>query len=201
MQNAKFDEAQGEIKIAGRKINNLRYADDTTLMAESEEEPKSLLMKVKEKSEKASWKLNIQKTKIMASCPITSWQIDEETMETVTNYLLDSKITADGGCSHEIKRLLLLRRKAVMNLAAAATAAKSLQSCPTLCNPIDGSLPGSPINFIFIFIYHICIFTKQYKVFLYGLNYFLSEKFTHVDMCHPRSFIFIFYCMNIALLL
>ena len=81
----------------------------------------------------------------MASCPITSWQIDEETMETVTNYLLDSKITADGGCSHEIKRLLLLRRKAVMNLAAAATAAKSLQSCPTLCNPIDGSLPGSPI--------------------------------------------------------
>ena len=110
-------EAQVGIKIAGRNISNLRYADDTTLMAESEEELKSLLMKVKEESEKAGLKLNIQKTKIMASGPITSWQIDGETMETVTDFIfLGSKITADGDCSHEIKRCLLLRRKAMGNL-------------------------------------------------------------------------------------
>ena len=107
MQNAKLDEAQAGIKIAGRNINNLRYADDTTLMAESKEELVCLLMKVKEESEKAGLKLNIQKTKIMASSPITSWQTDEETMETVTDFLsLGSKITADGDCSHEIKRPL-----------------------------------------------------------------------------------------------
>ena len=112
MRNARLDEAQAGIKIAGRNINNLRYADDTTLMAESEEELKSLLMKVKEKTEKAGLKLNIQKTKITASGPITSWQIDGETMETVTNFIfLGSKITADGDCSHEIKRRLLLGRK------------------------------------------------------------------------------------------
>ena len=106
MRNAELDEAQAGIKIAGRNINNLRYADDTTLMAESEEELKSLLMKVKEESEKAGLKLNIQKTKIMASGPITSWQTDRETMETMTDLtFLGSKITADGGCSHEIKRL------------------------------------------------------------------------------------------------
>ena len=117
MQNAKPDEAQAGIKIAGRNINNLRYADDTSLMAESEEELKSLLWKVKEESEKVGLKLNIQKTKIMASCPITSWQIDGETMETVTNFIfLGSKITADGDCSHEIKRRLLLGRKAMTNL-------------------------------------------------------------------------------------
>ena len=117
MQNAGLDEAQAGIKIAGRNINNLRYADDTTLIAESEEELKSLLMKVKKKSEKAVLKLSIQKTKIMASGPITSWQIDEETMETVTNFiLLGSKITADGNWSHEIKRWLLLGRKAMANL-------------------------------------------------------------------------------------
>ena len=105
------------IKIARRNINNLRYADDTTLMAESEEEQKSLLIKVKEESEKAGLKPNIQKTKIMASGPITSWQIDEETMETGTDFIfLVSKITADGDCSHEIKRRLLLRRKAMANL-------------------------------------------------------------------------------------
>ena len=109
MWNARLDEAQVGIKIAGRNISNLKYADGTTLMAESEEELKSLLMKVKEKSEKASLKLNIQKTKIMASCPITSWQIDGETLETVSNFIfLGSKITADGDCSHEIKRRLLL---------------------------------------------------------------------------------------------
>ena len=103
MQNARLDEAQAGIKIAGRNINNLRYADDTTLMAESEEELKSLLMKVKEESEKAGLKLNIQKTKIMASGPITSWQIGGETMETVTDFILGgSKIIADGDCSHEI---------------------------------------------------------------------------------------------------
>ena len=116
MRNARLDEAQAGIMIAGRNINNLRYADDTTLMAESEEELKSLLMKVKEESEKAGFKLNIQKTIIRASSPITSWQIDGETMETVTNYFLGSKITADGECSHEIKRCLLLGRKVMTNL-------------------------------------------------------------------------------------
>ena len=108
MWNAGLDEAQAEIKIAGRNINNPRYADDTTLMAESEEKLKSLLMKMKEESEKVDLKLNIQKTKIMASGPITSWQIDGETMETVTDFIfLGSRITVDGGCSHEIKRRLL----------------------------------------------------------------------------------------------
>ena len=117
MQNARLDEAQVGIKIAGRNINNLRYIDDTTLMAESEEELKSLSMKVKEDSEKVGLKLNIQKTKIMASGPITSWQIDGETMETVTDFILGgSKITVDGGCSHEIKRRLLLGRKVMTNL-------------------------------------------------------------------------------------
>jgi len=112
MWNAGLDEAQAGIKIAGRNINNLRYADDTTLMAESEEGLKSLLTKVKEESEKVGFKLNIQKTKIMACGPITSWQIDGETMETVRNFILGgSKITADGDCSHEMKRLLLLGRK------------------------------------------------------------------------------------------
>ena len=108
---------QAGIKIAGRNINNLRYADDTTLMAESKKELKSLLMKVKEESEKVGLKLNIQKTKIMASGPITSWQIDGETMETVRNFILgDSRTTADGDCSHEIKRCLLLGRKVMTNL-------------------------------------------------------------------------------------
>ena len=107
MRNAELDEAQTGIKIAKRNINNFRYVDDTTLMAESKEELKSLLMKVKEESEKVGLKLNIQKTKIMASVPITSWKIDRETMETVTDFILRvSKITADGECSHEIKRRL-----------------------------------------------------------------------------------------------
>ena len=114
MQNARQEEAQAGIKIVGRNINNLRYADDTTLMAESEEEPKSLLMKVKEESEKVGLKLNIQKTKWFA---ITSWQIDGETMETVRDFILgSSKITADGDYTHEIKRCLLLGRKAMTNL-------------------------------------------------------------------------------------
>ena len=117
MQNARLEEAQAGIKIAGRNINNLRYADDTTLMAESEEELKILLMKVKEKSEKTGLKLNIQKMKTMASGPITSWQIDGEKVETVTDFIfLGSKITADDDCIHEIKRCLLLGRKAVSNL-------------------------------------------------------------------------------------
>ena len=115
MRHARLEEAQAGIKIAGRNINNLRYTDDTTLMAESEE-LKSLLMKVKEESEKVGLKLNIQKNKIMASGPIISWQIDEETMETVTDFILGGfKITADGDCSHEIKRCLLLGRKAMTN--------------------------------------------------------------------------------------
>ena len=117
MRNAGLEEAQARIKIAGRNINNLRYADDTTFMAESEEELKSLLMKVKEESEKVGLKHNIQKTKIMVSSPITSWQIDGETVETVADFVfLGSKITADGDCSHEIKRRLLLGRNVMTNL-------------------------------------------------------------------------------------
>ena len=117
MRNAGLEETKAGIKIAGRNINNLIYADDTTLMAESEEKLKSLLMKVKEESEKVGLKLNIQKTKIMASSPITSWEIDAETVETVSNCIfLGSKITADGDCSHEIKRRLLLGRKVMTNL-------------------------------------------------------------------------------------
>ena len=117
MRNAGLDEAEAEINISGRNINNLRYIDDTTIMAEIEEELKSLLMKVKEKSEKVGLKFNIQKTKIMASGPITSWQIDGETMETVTGIMfLGSKITAESDCSHKIKRCLLLGRKAMTNL-------------------------------------------------------------------------------------
>ena len=117
MRNTGLEEAQTGIKIPGRNINNLRYADDTTLMAESEEELKSLLMKVKEESEKVGLKLNIQKTKIMVSGPSTSWEIDGETVETVSDFIfLGSKITADGDCSHEIKRRLLLGRKIMTNL-------------------------------------------------------------------------------------
>ena len=117
MRNAGLEEAQAGIKIARRNIYNLRYADNTTLMAENEEELKSLLMKVKEETEKAGLKLNIQKTNIMASGPITSWQIDGETVETVADFIfLGSKITADGDCSHEIKRRLLLGRKVITNL-------------------------------------------------------------------------------------
>ena len=117
MRNAGLEEAQVGIKIAGRNTNNLRYADDTTLMAESEEELKSLLVKVKEESEKAGLKLNNQKTKIMASSPITSWEIDGETVDMVSDFIfLGSKITADGYCSHEIKRRLLLGRKVMTNL-------------------------------------------------------------------------------------
>ena len=117
MRNTGLEEVQAGIKIARRNINNLRYGDDTTFMAESEEEPKSLLMKVKEESEKAGLKLNIQKTKIMASSPINSWQIDGETVQTVADFVfLSSKVTADGDCSHEIKRRLLLGRKVMTNL-------------------------------------------------------------------------------------
>ena len=117
MWNARLDEAQAGIKIAGRNINNLRYTDDITLMAENEEELESLLMKLKEESGKAGLKLNIQKMKIMASSPLTSWQIDRESMETLTDFIfLDSKITSDGDCSHKIKRRLLLGRKAMTKL-------------------------------------------------------------------------------------
>ena len=119
MRNAGLEEAQAGIKIARRNINNLRYADDNTLMAESEEELKSLLMKVKEESEKVGLKLNIQKTKIMASSPTTSWAIDEETVETVSDFIFgSSKITTDGNCSHEIKRHLLLGRRVMTNLGS-----------------------------------------------------------------------------------
>ena len=119
MRNAGLEEAQAEIKIARRNINNLRYADDTTLLAESEEELKRFLMKVKEESEKVGLKLNIQKTKIMASGPITLWQIDGETVESVSDFIfLGSKVTAHGDCSHEIKRRLLLGRKVRTNLGS-----------------------------------------------------------------------------------
>ena len=116
MRNAGLEEAQAGLKTAGRNINNLRYADDTIFMEESEEELKSLLMKVREESEKVGLKLNIQKSKIMASGPITSWEIDRETVETVAEYFLGSKITADGDCSPEVKRHLLLGRKVMTNL-------------------------------------------------------------------------------------
>ena len=178
MWNARLDEPQAGIKIARRNINNFRYADDTSLLTESKDELKSLLMKVKEESEKAGLKLNIQKTKIMASGPINSWQINGEIMETVTDFIfLGSKITADGDCKHEIKRRLLLWRKAMTNLDSILKsrdttfptkvclvkamvfpvvmygcqswtikkAAKSLQLCPTLCDPTDGSPPDSTI--------------------------------------------------------
>ena len=129
MRNTGLEEAQAGIKIAGRNINNLRYADDTTFMAESEEELKTFLMKVKEESEKVGLKRNIQKTKIMASGPITSWQIDGETMETVTDFIfLGSKITANGDCSHKIKRCLVLGRKAMTNQTIYQKAGKSPSS-------------------------------------------------------------------------
>ena len=146
MRNAGLDEAQAGIKIAGRNINNLRYADYTTLMAESKDQ-KSLLMKVKEESEKVGLMFNTQKTKIMASGPIISWQIDGETVETVTDFILGgSKITADGDCSHEIKRHLILGRKVMTNLKSES---EGVQSCPTLCDPVDCSLPGFSIHGIF----------------------------------------------------
>ena len=126
IRNSGLEEVQARIKIAGRNINNLSYADDTTLMAESEEELKSFLMKVKEESEKVGLKLNIHKMKIMASGPITSWEIDWETVETVTDYFLGSKITADGDCSHEIKRRLLLGRTVMTNLDSIFESNKSL---------------------------------------------------------------------------
>ena len=127
MRNAGLEEAQAGIKIARRNINNLRYADDTTLMAENKEELKSLLMRMREECEKVGLKLNIQKTKIMATSPITSWQIDEETVETVRDFIfLGSKITADGECSHEIKRHLLLRSKAMTNLDSILKKKKTL---------------------------------------------------------------------------
>ena len=138
MRNAGLNEAQSGIKISRKNINNLRYADDTTLVAESEE-LKSLLMKVKEESEKVGLKLNLRKTKMMASSPITSWQVDGETVETVTDFILrGSKITADGECSHEIKRLLLLGKKVMTNLYTVKVA----QSCPTPCDPIDCTVHG-----------------------------------------------------------
>ena len=127
MRNARLDEAKAGIKIAQRNINNFRYADDTTLMAEREEGLKSLLMKVKKESENAGLKLNIQKTKIIASGPITSWQVDGETVETVADFIfLGSKITADGDCSHEIKRHLLLGRKTMTNLDSILRKAETL---------------------------------------------------------------------------
>ena len=132
MKNAILNEAQAGIKIVGRNINNLRYADNTTLMAENEEELKNSLMKVKKENEKAGLKLNIQKTKIVASSPITSWQIDGETMDTVTDFIfLGSKITADGDCSHEIKGHLLPGRKVMTNLLLLLSHNSCIQLCET----------------------------------------------------------------------
>ena len=150
MRNAGLDEAQTGIKIARRNINNLRYADDTTLMAESEEELKNLLIKVKEESEKVGLKLNIQKTKIVASGPITSWQIDGETMETVTDFIFwGSKITADGNCSHEIKRCLLFGRKAMTNL-------DSVLYCPLIFTFITITLQKKKKDPIFFWLQNHC---------------------------------------------
>ena len=146
MRNAELEEAQAGIKIAGRNINNLKYADNTTLTAEIKEELKSLLMKVKVESEKVGLKLNIHKTKIMASSPITSWEIDGET---VSDFILGvSKITADGDCRQEIKRHLFFGRKVMTNLERKKESEVAL-SCPTLCNPMDCSLPCSSVHGIF----------------------------------------------------
>ena len=142
MQNTGLNEGKARIKIAGRNINNFRYVNDTTLMAESEEELKSLLMKVQVESEKVGLKLNIQKTNIMASGPITSWEINGET---VSDFIfLGSKITADSDCSHEIKRHTPWKES--YDQPAAAAAAKSLQSCPTLCDPMDCRLLGFSVH-------------------------------------------------------
>ena len=146
MRNAGLEEAQAGIKIARRNINNLRYAFDTDLMAESEEELKNLLMKVKEESEKVGLKLNIQKTKIMASGPITSWEIDGEIVETVSHFIFGGpKITADGGYSHEMKRRLVLGRK-VNDQPNSVQFRSVTQSCQTLCNPMNRSTPGLPVH-------------------------------------------------------
>ena len=166
MWNAKLDEAQAGIKTVGRNINNLRYADDTTLMAESEEELKSLLMKVKEESEKTGLKFNIQKTKIMAFGSITSWQIDGETMETVRDFiLLDSKITADGDCSHEIKRPLLLGRKVMTNLDRIL---KSIDRRSQDGGGLGRGDPFLPYKFIERTIQHRANFTKQLLITSWG---------------------------------
>jgi len=144
MRNAGLEEAQAGIKIAGRNINNLRYADDTTLKAESEEELKSLLMKVKEESEKVGLKLNIRKLRSWYLVPITSWQIDGETVETMTDFIfLGSKITVDGDCSHEMKKCLNLGKKVMTTLVQFSSVA---QSCPTLCDPMNRSAPGLPVH-------------------------------------------------------
>ena len=154
MRNAGLEEAQAGIKIAWRNINNLRYADDTTLMAESEEELKSFLMKVKKESEKFGLKLNIQKTKIMASGPITSWQIDGETVETVSDFIfLGSKITADGDCSHEIKRCLLLGRKVMTNL-------DSILKSRDITLPTKVHLVKAMVFPIVMYGYKICMLKK-----------------------------------------
>ena len=178
MRNAGLEETQAGIKIAGRNINNLRYADDTTLMAECEEELKILLMKVEEESETVGLKLNIQKTKTMASGPTTSWEIDGETVETVSDFISwSSKITADDDCSHEIKRCLLLGRKLMTNLdsifksrditfATNIHLVKAMvfpvqfgsvaQSCPTLCDPMNCSTQGLPVH------HHLPEFTQTH---------------------------------------
>ena len=156
MRNAGLEETQAGIKIAKRNINNLRYADDTILMAESEEELKRLLMKVKEESEKVGLKLNIQKTKIMASGPITSWEIDGETVETVSDYFGASKITSGGDCSHEIKRCLLLGGKFMTNLESILKfrdltfPTKILTSVPNILWQIEGGTVDIVTHFIFL---------------------------------------------------
>ena len=154
MRNAGLKEAQAEIKIVRRNINNLRHADDTTLMAESEEELKSFLMKMKEESEKVGLKLNIQKTKIMASGPITSWEIDGETVETVSDFIfLGSKITADGDCSHEIKWHLVLGRKVMSNL-------DSILNSRDITLPTKVSLVKAMVFPVVIYGYEICTIKK-----------------------------------------
>ena len=169
-RNTGLEEAQAGIKTAGRNINNLIYAEDTTLMEESKEELKSLLMKVKEESEKAELKLNIQKTKKMASGPITSCEIDGETVETVRDFILGgSNITVDGDCSHEIKRCLLLGRKVLTNLVQFSSVS---QSCPTFCNPVNHSTPGLPVH-------HQRPESTQTHV------HWVGDPTNHLILCHP----------------
>ena len=171
MRNSGLDEEQAGIKIAGENINNLSFADDTTLMAESKEELKNLLIKVKEKSEKTGLKPNIQKMKIMASSPITSWQIDGETMETVTDFtFLSSKITADGDCSHDIKRLLLLGRKILTNL--------------------DGILKSRDITLLIKV--HI-VKAMAFLVVMYGCE---NSTINKVEHRRTDAFVFLFFFFN-----
>ena len=177
MRNAGLEEAQAGIKIAGRNINNLRYADDTTLMAENEEEPKSLFRRMKEETEQVGLKLNIQKMKIMASGPITSWEIDGETVETVSDFIFwGSKITGDGDCSHEIERRLLLGRKVMTNLGSILKS--RYITLPTRVRLVKAMF----FLFCFVFSYimmYLLIYSSIHPFIVYLLIYLFIHPFIH----------------------